>query len=637
MAVRWAISSGAFSSTATWNNGGTLGIPTTGDDVFTNGFTVTMDVNATVNSMSNSARARDIATPAMTANNIPSPYVAGGNLSGGGAPFQAFDRNTSTNWGSGGGFGTAGILSMDFGSGNSIIINGYTIIGINNAGANPFSWILQGSADSISWINLHTVNTTVIPASGSYSIASIGNTTDYRYYRLNITANNGANFLQLAELELYEPGTAALAAGGSFNFNTAGVSVNISSSIGLNLATNLPIFTVTATSGLVTISSPLVSWTVFSSNSLYLTNAGNCDLTITAIQFAGFRIDSAGSNSGRCIEKTGSGTLTLNGNVLGQGGFRNSGNHGVAISNGNLIVNGNVTGGFTTSTGGANYGISMTAGGSLTINGNVIGGVGHTSNAVYHRGSSITVVGNVTNLSTTPPGVSTNAIDTTATMSITGNVTGGIGGYITILTTNTLTINGNVIGGVGAAISTTNTLTITGNVIAGAVNAITSTSANTINVTGDVYASATANGISSTSGVVNLTGNMYNGLGRNAIYCPNVFISNTATTLWRMDTGGGNYKFLYSADTTPNLPPITDVRFGTTFGPALSLTGTMVVLANSDVRKDVPNDNSVGTAELTSADIISGINASSDPLAVRLKNALTDVTAGNIISQYKDS
>jgi hypothetical protein len=130
---------------------------------------------------------------------------------------------------------------------------------------------------------------------------------------------------------------------------------------------------------------------------------------------------------------------------------------------------------------------------------------------------------------------------------------------------------------------------------------------------------------------------MYNTLGRMAIWCPNVFISNTATTLWRMDTGGGNYKFLYSADSTPNLPATTNVRSGVTFGPALSLTGTMVVLANSDVRKDVPNDNSVGTVELTSADIISGINASSDPLAVRLKNSLTDVTAGNIISQYKDS
>jgi hypothetical protein len=63
----------------------------------------------------------------------------------------------------------------------------------------------------------------------------------------------------------------------------------------------------------------------------------------------------------------------------------------------------------------------------------------------------------------------------------------------------------------------------------------------------------------------------------------------------------------------------------------------MVVPSASDVRENVPVDNTVGTGELTSADIISGINASSDDLAVRLKNTLTDTTAGNIISQYNNS
>jgi hypothetical protein len=130
---------------------------------------------------------------------------------------------------------------------------------------------------------------------------------------------------------------------------------------------------------------------------------------------------------------------------------------------------------------------------------------------------------------------------------------------------------------------------------------------------------------------------MYNNLGRNAIRCPNIFISNAATTLWRMDIGGGNYKFLYSADTTPNLPPQSNVRFGTTYGPALSLTGTMVTVSASNTRKGVATDNTVGTAELTSSDIISGINASTDPTAVRIKNTLTDKTAGNIISQYNNS
>jgi hypothetical protein len=63
----------------------------------------------------------------------------------------------------------------------------------------------------------------------------------------------------------------------------------------------------------------------------------------------------------------------------------------------------------------------------------------------------------------------------------------------------------------------------------------------------------------------------------------------------------------------------------------------MVTVSASNTRKGVATDNTVGTAELTSSDIISGINASSDPTAVRIKNGLTDTTAGNIISQYNNS
>jgi len=51
MAVRWAVASGNFSSTSTWNDGAILGIPTGSDDVFTNGFTVNMDVSTVVTSL----------------------------------------------------------------------------------------------------------------------------------------------------------------------------------------------------------------------------------------------------------------------------------------------------------------------------------------------------------------------------------------------------------------------------------------------------------------------------------------------------------------------------------------------------------------------------------------------------------
>jgi hypothetical protein len=52
MPNRWAISSGNWSNTAIWNNGGVLGLPTASDNVFASGSIITMDQNISVNSLS---------------------------------------------------------------------------------------------------------------------------------------------------------------------------------------------------------------------------------------------------------------------------------------------------------------------------------------------------------------------------------------------------------------------------------------------------------------------------------------------------------------------------------------------------------------------------------------------------------
>ena len=576
MAVRWLTSSGNFSSTSVWNDGTLLGIPTTGDDVFTNGFTVTMDVNATVNSLNNSVLTAQSTrlNPIMTSNTAPSG-VASASSVGSNAAWNAFDNTATTSntaWVSNG----AAPQWVQYQFTSSLIIRSYSILYASTVSGRPVNFNLQGSNDGISFTTLDT-RTGFAFTNGQYNTLTITNpTTAYSYYRLNVTATDTGN-PAVVELTFNEAGITTTA-GGSFNFNTAGVTVSATSTSASLSAGATNLITVTATTGTVTLNLGSSVTSGLGTSTQIFNYTGTCNLILSGIEFRGSITSTFGA---RCINKTSSGTITVNGSL--GGGSGNSSQEALSNTNGNVIINGNVS---------ANNSSSATlnnSGGDVTIN---------------------------------------------------GNVTGGINGNAIASSNGTLTVTGRIVGQNSIALLLSNpTTSITGDVIAGNVAAISSTTANTITVTGDVYASATANGISSTnaSGVVNLTGNMYNGLGRNAIYCQNVFISNTATTLWRMDTGGGNYKFLYSADSTPNLPPITDVRFGTTFGPALSLTGTMVVLANSDVRKDVPNDNSVGTAELTSADIISGINASSDPLAVRLKNALTDVTAGNLISQYKDS
>lgn len=60
MPDRWAVANGNWSSTATWNSGGSLGIPTGSDDVFSNNFTVVVDQSFSVLSLRSAASASAI-------------------------------------------------------------------------------------------------------------------------------------------------------------------------------------------------------------------------------------------------------------------------------------------------------------------------------------------------------------------------------------------------------------------------------------------------------------------------------------------------------------------------------------------------------------------------------------------------
>ncbi len=81
MAYRWAVTSGNWSNTATWNDGATLGVPTGSDIVSPNQNTVTIDTNVTVTILT-SARSGSLTT------------LGGGN-------FRVNDGVTITAYGSG--------------------------------------------------------------------------------------------------------------------------------------------------------------------------------------------------------------------------------------------------------------------------------------------------------------------------------------------------------------------------------------------------------------------------------------------------------------------------------------------------------------------------------------------------------
>jgi len=600
MAVRWAVASGDFSNLAIWNDSASLGFPTASDDIWANNNNINISQSFSAVSLNNTARVRDIATPAMTANNAPSPYVAAASsvISVSRDAWNAFDRVytlATTGWSTAG--VSTGWLSMDFGSGSSTIIDGYTIYGTSTQTLNPRQWAFQGSNNNTSWTNLHIVSgAAAIGANAVYSVGSIGNSTGYRYYRVDMTLNGGGANLQIVELELYQSGTAALASGGSFIFNSGSISGSITSTTSaLNAgATNL--IQVTATTGSVTLnlSSSVTAGAV---GNLFL-HSGNCDLNLNGFNFSG------GITSAVCINKTSAGTITVVGNIAAGA----SAATGITSNNGNTVIIGNVTGA------GANA-IAQTLG-NITVIGNVNGGSSQAGITLSGASSQLTVVGNVTGGTN-----SSNAIGISFT---------GISGSIT----------GNVIGGAAAAgITTSANIIVIGGITGGAArSAITTDSNISITATGTATATATANAISSTStGTVLLTGNMLNVAGKQAIFAQNLFISDTATTQWRLFTPGGQNKTLYSADTFPNQPSTTNVRSGSQFGPSNVLSGSMVIPSPSDVRVNVLTDNTVGTGQsLTAADFLNEISSSNTAVAQRLRSIATDDVVGSLLTGFNN-
>lgn len=308
------------------------------------------------------------------------------------------------------------------------------------------------------------------------------------------------------------------------------------------------------------------------------------------------------------------------------GGAGATGNHALVSTAGNTVVIGSIFGGSTA------IGINQSAG-NITVTGNVTGGA-VTAISLTGASSQFTIIGNVTG----GTGASAHGINFTGTSgSVTGTVTGGAGNGI--LSTGQLTITGNIVGGTTfVGVNNSNNTTIIGNITGATVAGLGSTSNNTTTVTGTVTATSTAPGISSTStGTVLLTGNMLNVAGRQAIFAQNLFISDTATTQWRLFTAGGQDKTLYSADTFPNQPSSANVRSGSLFGPSNVLSGSMVVPSPSDVRVNVLTDNTVGTGQsLTAADFLAAISASADPYAERLRNVATVDTVGSLLTGFNN-
>jgi hypothetical protein len=96
-----------------------------------------------------------------------------------------------------------GWLQYDFGANNAQVVKRYTINSADVSSRDPKSWTFLGSQDGSTWTTLDTQNNQSFTIPMWQNTYNIGNTTAYRYYRINITANNGATGVAIGDLGLW--------------------------------------------------------------------------------------------------------------------------------------------------------------------------------------------------------------------------------------------------------------------------------------------------------------------------------------------------------------------------------------------------------------------------------------------------
>lgn len=214
MPTRFAIANGNWSSASIWDSNS---LPTSADDVYANGFTVNINQNINVLTLRNTASPviiPNIATPIMTANNLPSGIASGSTTNGSNFAYLAFDQSLSTAW-----YTTTnntGTLTYQFPS--SITVKRYTFYNAVT-GNSPRSWTFEGSNDGINWVVLDTQVNIPISAPMWWTSTLLANTTAYLYYRMNVTAAQSNTFVAIFELQMTESTGSVFGGvtGGTFN------------------------------------------------------------------------------------------------------------------------------------------------------------------------------------------------------------------------------------------------------------------------------------------------------------------------------------------------------------------------------------------------------------------------------------
>ena len=167
----------------------------------------------------------DLAPHNMTSNSLPSPYIAScTNCSGGyssSPPYYAFDGTLANPWATGESTPYPAILELDLGTGNSVILASYSLASTTSGGSygdwvnsEPKTWTFQGSNDNSTWTTLDTETNVTGWSGGVTKNFPFSTVVAYRYFRINITANNGGSDNGvIGEVYLYAAGFTSGSAG----------------------------------------------------------------------------------------------------------------------------------------------------------------------------------------------------------------------------------------------------------------------------------------------------------------------------------------------------------------------------------------------------------------------------------------
>jgi len=377
--LKVAVASGNWSNPATWY-AGTL--PSVGDTVASNGFTVTIDQDVNVDSLVNSVATPISIIPIMTSYTAPSGTVTFSTEYDANtyAAWKAFDGSIASNtnhWLSANGtFVPPQWIAYEFPS--PVLVNGYSLA---SSYTMPRDFQIQGW-NGTTWDTLTSVTANVATSiNGTFT-----NSTSYAKYRLYITANNNTQYTSAGEFKLFSPNYSPTpsVAGGSFVINSS-----------VTVVTNSVYYTTTP---VLTISNPLGTTVNLT------TNPSNLSVSnVSVIVFSGSGVlnfngtITAGDTGKNILLVNGSGTLNYVGDIYHGG--NNSGGTGIQILSSTAVVN--YTGTIfsangSSATAGIQTAAACTMNATGTFYGNSNGSANATSAAIRNSGgASITITGNL--------------------------------------------------------------------------------------------------------------------------------------------------------------------------------------------------------------------------------------------------